>query len=125
MCTCNPRYRHQRGPLLWKGEGLDDGPAACSGVGVAGVPPSAPAVLPLTASETAALLPPLPRHVQPEAAVLAALLPLLCLSHLSGVAPGGLQAALTLGVCGAGSVFAGRKYSQPIKDDIGDKSVFE
>ena len=36
-----------------------------------------------------------------------------------------LQAALLAGVCGAGCVFAGRKYVQPVKDDIGDKSIFE
>lgn len=35
-----------------------------------------------------------------------------------------IQAVLLAGVCGAGGVFAARKYSQPIKDDIGDKSVF-
>jgi len=36
-----------------------------------------------------------------------------------------VQAALLAGVCAAGAVFAARKYSQPVKDDIGDKSVFE
>lgn len=36
-----------------------------------------------------------------------------------------IQAALLMGVCGAGSVFAARKYVQAVKDDIGDKSVFE
>jgi uncharacterized integral membrane protein len=39
--------------------------------------------------------------------------------------PAQLQAVLLAGVCGAGSVFAARKYTQPVKDDIGDKSVFE
>lgn len=63
---------------------------------------------------------------KPEATMLAVLLPLLCLSHLGGelVAPQ-VQAALLAGVCAAGAVFAARKYSQPVKDDIGDKSVFE
>lgn len=36
-----------------------------------------------------------------------------------------VQAVLLAGVCGAGGVFAARKYMQPVKDDIGDKSVFE
>lgn len=36
-----------------------------------------------------------------------------------------VQAVLLAGVCGAGGVFAARKYTQPVKDDIGDKSVFE
>lgn len=52
------------------------------------------------------------------------LLPLLCLSHLSGLAPAGVQQTLLVTVCGVAAVFAARKYSQPVKDDIGDKSVF-
>eukprot|EP00879_Flechtneria_rotunda_P018631 GHRR01019552.1.p1 GENE.GHRR01019552.1~~GHRR01019552.1.p1 ORF type:complete len:239 (+),score=80.45 GHRR01019552.1:283-999(+) len=61
---------------------------------------------------------------KPEAAALALLLPVLCLSHLSGIVPEGFQGALLVAVCGVSCVFAGRKYSQAIKDDIGDKSVF-
>jgi uncharacterized integral membrane protein len=57
-----------------------------------------------------------------EAAALAALLPALCLAHLSGLAPSSLEAALLWGVCGAGGIFAARKYTQPLRDDIGDKS---
>lgn len=59
-----------------------------------------------------------------EAAGLAVLLPLLCLSHLSGLAPAEVEQTLLVAVCGVAAVFAGRKYSQAIKDDIGDKSVF-
>lgn len=59
-----------------------------------------------------------------EAAGLALTLPLLCLAHLSGRAPEQLEQLLLLAVCGAASVFAVRKYTQPIKNDIGDKSVF-
>jgi hypothetical protein len=36
-----------------------------------------------------------------------------------------VQLVLLAGVCGAGGVFAARKYTQAVKDDIGDKSVFE
>jgi uncharacterized integral membrane protein len=59
-----------------------------------------------------------------EAAGLAVALPLLCLAHLSGRAPEQLEQLLLLSVCGIAAVFAARKYTQPIKDDIGDKSVF-
>lgn len=61
---------------------------------------------------------------KPEAAGLAVLLPLLCLSHLSGLAPIEMEQLLLVAVCGVAAVFAARKYSQAIKDDIGDKSVF-
>lgn len=51
--------------------------------------------------------------------------PLLCLGHLSGLMPeagtDGLLVALNLLVL----TFAAGKYSQPIKGDIGDKSIFE
>jgi hypothetical protein len=36
-----------------------------------------------------------------------------------------LQEGLLLITCTILSIFAARKYTQPIKDDIGDKSVFE
>lgn len=61
---------------------------------------------------------------KPEAAALAALMPLLCLTHLSGLAPAEVEGGLLAAVCLVAAVFAGRKYSQAIKDDIGDKSVF-
>lgn len=59
-----------------------------------------------------------------EAAGLAMALPLLCLAHLSGLVPAELEQLLLFSVCGLGLVFGARKYTQPIKDDIGDKSVF-
>eukprot|EP00775_Hariotina_reticulata_P003092 gene3092-3371_t len=60
---------------------------------------------------------------KPEAAALAVLLPFLCLCHLVG-AGAELQQGLVAAVCATAAVFAARKYSQPVKDDIGDKSVF-
>jgi uncharacterized integral membrane protein len=48
-----------------------------------------------------------------------------CTCAAGDFVPAQLQSVLLAGVCGAGSVFAARKYTQPVKDDIGDKSVFE
>jgi uncharacterized integral membrane protein len=64
---------------------------------------------------------------KPEAAGLAALVPLLLLGHLSQVTPTGssAQQILLAATLATAAVFAGRKYVQPVKDDIGDKSVFE
>jgi uncharacterized integral membrane protein len=61
-----------------------------------------------------------------EAAALGLLLPLLLLGHLSHLAPAESPAGHVLLVASAVTVavFAGRKYTQPVKDDIGDKSVF-
>jgi len=61
-----------------------------------------------------------------EAAVIALLLPLLLLGHLSHLAPAESPAGhfLLVTTSAAVAVFAGRKYTQPVKDDIGDKSVF-
>jgi uncharacterized integral membrane protein len=50
---------------------------------------------------------------------------LLCCCNAGDFVPLQLQLVLLAGVCGAGSVFAARKYTQAVKDDIGDKSVFE
>lgn len=44
--------------------------------------------------------------------------------HLSGVVPSGVESALLLLFTVLFVVFAGRKYTQAVKDDIGDKSVF-
>lgn len=49
----------------------------------------------------------------------------LSLAAAGDFVPLQVQAVLLAGVCGAGGVFAARKYTQPVKDDIGDKSVFE
>ncbi|XP_077212112.1 integral membrane family protein [Tasmannia lanceolata] len=59
-----------------------------------------------------------------EAGILTFIIPTVLLGHLSGLMDDGLKLSL-LGVWMAlFAVFAGRKFTQPIKDDIGDKSVF-
>lgn len=44
--------------------------------------------------------------------------------HLSGALPEPAERALLLAFTATSLLFAGRKYTQAIKDDIGDKSVF-
>ncbi|KAL9226439.1 hypothetical protein vseg_002253 [Gypsophila vaccaria] len=59
-----------------------------------------------------------------EAAVLAFLIPTCLLGHLTGTMDDGVKTGL-LGVWVAFfAIFSGRKFTQPLKDDIGDKSVF-
>ncbi|KAL6638547.1 hypothetical protein ACP70R_023658 [Stipagrostis hirtigluma subsp. patula] len=59
-----------------------------------------------------------------EAGILTFVIPCLLLGHLSGLMDNGTKAGL-LGVWMLlFTVFAARKFQQPIKDDIGDKSVF-
>ncbi|KAH6809837.1 integral membrane family protein [Perilla frutescens var. frutescens] len=59
-----------------------------------------------------------------EAGILTFIIPSVLLGHLSGLMDEGTKVSL-LGVWMAlFVVFAGRKFTQPIKDDIGDKSVF-
>lgn len=59
-----------------------------------------------------------------EAGLLTFIIPSLLLGHLTGLMDNGTKLSL-LGVWMALFViFAGRKFQQPIKDDIGDKSVF-
>ncbi|CAO2829653.1 unnamed protein product [Amaranthus hypochondriacus] len=59
-----------------------------------------------------------------EAAVLTIIIPSTLLGHLSGI----MDDAVKLNLLGLWMalfiIFAGRKFTQPIKDDIGDKSVF-
>ena len=43
---------------------------------------------------------------------------------MSGVVPAGPEKALLVAFVATSLLFAGRKYTQAIKDDIGDKSVF-
>lgn len=50
--------------------------------------------------------------------------PLLLLGHLTGLVPEGAEKGLLLTFVALCTVFAGRKWTQAIKDDIGDKSVF-
>ncbi|XP_058102893.1 uncharacterized protein LOC131246614 [Magnolia sinica] len=59
-----------------------------------------------------------------EAGVLTFIIPTVLLGHLSGLMDGNTKLSL-LGVWMALFViFAARKFTQPMKDDIGDKSVF-
>ncbi|KAK9117718.1 hypothetical protein Sjap_016665 [Stephania japonica] len=59
-----------------------------------------------------------------EAGILTFIIPTLLLGHLTGLMDDGVKLSL-LGVWMAlFVVFAGRKFTQPVKDDIGDKSVF-
>ncbi|KAI0489356.1 hypothetical protein KFK09_029198 [Dendrobium nobile] len=59
-----------------------------------------------------------------EAGVLTFIIPVLLLGHLTGLMDNGTKLNL-LGLWMAlFVVFAARKFQQPIKDDIGDKSVF-
>jgi hypothetical protein len=44
--------------------------------------------------------------------------------HLTGVVPADAERALLVAFTSLALVFAGRKYTQAVKDDIGDKSVF-
>lgn len=59
-----------------------------------------------------------------EAGVLTFIIPTILLGHLTGVMDEGVKLTL-LGLWMAlFIIFAGRKFTQPVKDDIGDKSVF-
>ncbi|XP_071694044.1 uncharacterized protein [Rutidosis leptorrhynchoides] len=59
-----------------------------------------------------------------EAGILTFIIPSVLLGHLSGLMDDGVKVGL-LGVWMAlFTIFAARKFTQPIKDDIGDKSVF-
>ncbi|KAK9812459.1 hypothetical protein WJX73_001370 [Symbiochloris irregularis] len=62
---------------------------------------------------------------KPECALLFLTTPALLLSHLGGFAPPPVEQALLVAFNVLAGVFAARKYTQPIKDDIGDKSIFE
>ena len=48
----------------------------------------------------------------------------LVLGHLTGLVPADAERALLVVFTALALVFAGRKYTQAVKDDIGDKSVF-
>ncbi|WVZ61282.1 hypothetical protein U9M48_011184 [Paspalum notatum var. saurae] len=59
-----------------------------------------------------------------EAGILTFVIPILLLGHLSGLMDNSTKSGL-LGVWMVlFTIFAARKFQQPIKDDIGDKSVF-
>ena len=59
-----------------------------------------------------------------EAFALTLLVPALLLGHLTGWASPEVEKVLAVGVSGLLTLFAARKYTQPVKDDIGDGSVF-
>lgn len=59
-----------------------------------------------------------------EAAILVFVIPSLLLGHLSGVVDEKVELPLLLVWIALYCVFTARKFSQPIKDDLGDKSVF-
>ncbi|CAN1181415.1 hypothetical protein LINPERPRIM_LOCUS29355 [Linum perenne] len=59
-----------------------------------------------------------------EAGVLTFIIPTLLLGHLSGIMDDGVKLGLLGSWMALFVIFAGRKFTQPIKDDIGDKSVF-
>ncbi|KAF5839535.1 hypothetical protein DUNSADRAFT_508 [Dunaliella salina] len=59
-----------------------------------------------------------------EAALLFGTVPLLSLGHLTQLMPREGEQGLLATVLAIFAVFAARKYTQEIKDDIGDKSVF-
>ncbi|MBA0791724.1 hypothetical protein Gohar_016289 [Gossypium harknessii] len=59
-----------------------------------------------------------------EAAILTFVIPTLLLGHLTGLMDDGTKLTLLGSWMALFVIFAGRKFTQPIKDDIGDKSVF-
>ena len=61
---------------------------------------------------------------KPEAAALFFLIPAVLLGHLTGITSEGVEGAGLACFMLLYAVFSGRKFSQPLKDDVGDKSVF-
>ncbi|KAE8669618.1 cell division topological specificity factor-like protein [Hibiscus syriacus] len=59
-----------------------------------------------------------------EAGILTFIIPTLLLGHLTGLMDDGVKLTLLGSWMALFVIFAGRKFTQPIKDDIGDKSVF-
>ncbi|KAF3430902.1 hypothetical protein FNV43_RR25632 [Rhamnella rubrinervis] len=59
-----------------------------------------------------------------EAGLLTFIIPTVLLGHLTGLMDDGVKLTLLGSWMALFVIFAGRKFSQPIKDDIGDKSVF-
>lgn len=59
-----------------------------------------------------------------EAGILTFIIPTLLLGHLTGLMDDGVKLTLLASWMALFVIFAGRKFTQPIKDDIGDKSVF-
>ncbi|KAA3467971.1 integral membrane protein [Gossypium australe] len=59
-----------------------------------------------------------------EAGILTFIIPTLLLGHLTGLMDDGTKLTLLGSWMALFVIFAGRKFTQPVKDDIGDKSVF-
>ncbi|XP_030547611.1 uncharacterized protein LOC115753227 [Rhodamnia argentea] len=59
-----------------------------------------------------------------EAGILTFIIPTVLLGHLTGLMDDGVKATLLGFWMALFVIFAGRKFTQPIKDDIGDKSIF-
>ncbi|GLT46406.1 hypothetical protein SLA2020_201580 [Shorea laevis] len=59
-----------------------------------------------------------------EAGILTFIIPLVLLGHLTGLMDDGVKLTLLGSWMALFVIFAGRKFTQPIKDDIGDKSIF-
>ncbi|KAK1408733.1 hypothetical protein QVD17_40747 [Tagetes erecta] len=59
-----------------------------------------------------------------EAGILTFIIPSVLLGHLSGLMDDGVKVGLLGAWMALFVIFAARKFTQPIKDDIGDKSVF-
>nr|KYP69013.1 hypothetical protein KK1_022663 [Cajanus cajan] len=59
-----------------------------------------------------------------EAGLLTFVIPIVLLGHLTGLMDDGVKLTLLASWMTLFVIFAGRKFTQPIKDDIGDKSVF-
>ncbi|KAJ0779978.1 hypothetical protein HanPI659440_Chr06g0232491 [Helianthus annuus] len=59
-----------------------------------------------------------------EAGILTFIIPSVLLGHLSGLMDDGVKVGLLGAWMTLFVIFAARKFTQPIKDDIGDKSVF-
>ncbi|XP_028800964.1 uncharacterized protein LOC114756181 [Neltuma alba] len=59
-----------------------------------------------------------------EAGLLTFVIPTVLLGHLTGLMDNEVKLALLAAWMVLFVIFAGRKFTQPVKDDIGDKSVF-
>jgi len=59
-----------------------------------------------------------------EAKLLAPLVPVVLLGHLTGLVPGAIEQGLLVAWAGLFVLFAARKLTQAVPADIGDKSVF-
>ncbi|KAH7421234.1 hypothetical protein KP509_13G047300 [Ceratopteris richardii] len=59
-----------------------------------------------------------------EAALLVFVIPAVLLGHLSGLTDNRAESLLLFAWMALYSIFTARKFSQPIKDDLGDKSIF-